>query len=71
MNEDEGQKLLSRLDERTLNISVALKKLSEDISSKYVTKEEFGPVKSIVYGMVGFILITFISGFVTLIVRRG
>jgi len=42
--------------------------MEEIIEKKYVSKIEFGPVKSIVYGMVGFILLTFLGSIISLVV---
>lgn len=56
MNEDASLKVLAN------DISYIKKDISEikdsikDLSDKYVTKEEFAPIKNIVYGMVGLIL---------------
>lgn len=46
-------------------------KLDEKISAHYVTKEEFDPVKKIVYGLVGLILITVVGSIVSLVLIRG
>lgn len=38
---------------------------------RYVTKEEFGPVKAIVYGMVAFILVGTLGALLALVVKQG
>lgn len=68
--------LLARIDERTDNMlgqirsmlakmetfaTIADLKSLEDDSDQYVTKAEFGPVKAIVFGGVGLILIAFMT----------
>lgn len=83
MTEQEGQNLLSRLDERT-NFNTELHKANSEliksvadkldaymkhVSDRYVTKEEFLPVKSIVYGLVGVILTAFIGSIIILVFR--
>jgi hypothetical protein len=39
------------------------------LDSKYVTMESFAPVKNVVYGLVGIILMAVIGGLITLVVR--
>lgn len=51
--EDLGVKLDDKFD-----------KLCRNMDDKYVSKEEFKPVKSVVYGMVGFILLAFLAAIV-------
>jgi chromosome segregation ATPase len=42
----------------------------EKMSACFVPIEEFKPIKSIVYGMVGFILLAFLAGIVGLVVIK-
>ena len=42
----------------------------DKVESCFVRKEEFTPVKNIVYGMVGFILITVLGSIVALVVVK-
>ena len=44
-----------------------IKRLVED---KYVTKSEFEPIKRIVYGVVGLILVAVVGALLTLVVRK-
>lgn len=46
---------------------VAIKEL---IQEQYVTKEEFGPIKKLVYGMVGLILTGVMVGILALILKQ-
>jgi hypothetical protein len=39
----------------------------DGISEEYVKKDEFNPVKNIVYGMVGFVLLAFIGALISLV----
>lgn len=39
------------------------------LSSHYVSKEEFEPVKKIVYGLVGLILVAVVGAVISLVVR--
>lgn len=56
--------LLARIDERTLQMQKAL----DDIAKKYVTREEFEPVRKIVYAGAGIILASVFGALVTLVV---
>ena len=40
------------------------------LESEYVTQDEFEPVKKIVYGMVGVILLAVIGALITLVLRQ-
>lgn len=61
--------LLARIDERTKRLEDDFSSIRIQLSSKFVTKEEFVPVKNIVYGMVGLILVAVLSGLVTLLIK--
>lgn len=72
-NEDLSRELLARLDERTNYISNCIEKLSDSmaerdkqIEKEYVKREEFIPVKTLVYGFVGLILLSFVGVLITL-----
>lgn len=57
------------VDMRSLRNTV--KDISEKLETHYVTQDQFAPVKQIVYGMVVVILLGFIGGLVSLIMRSG
>jgi hypothetical protein len=60
------------MDKVTLkDIYDAVSDLRNEIGGKYVTKEEFAPVKAIVYGLVSLILISVVGALITLVVTRG
>jgi len=40
------------------------------VQDKYVTIDQFSPVRNIVYGMVGLILIAVIGALITLVIRK-
>lgn len=44
-----------------------LKALRQELRDTYVSKEQFEPVKSVVYGMVGFIMLAFLGAIVSLV----
>lgn len=50
-------------------IKDAVKTLNDKVDHNYVTKEEFRPVKQIVYGLVGLILVSVVGAVMALIVR--
>jgi len=41
------------------------------LDSKYVTKEEFDPIKKLVYGVTGLILTTVIGALLALVIIKG
>lgn len=45
--------------------------VDQKLSSHYVTKEEFEPIKKIVYGLVSLILIAVVGALVALVVNSG
>lgn len=47
-----------------------LKDIGAQLGANYVTKEEFAPIKRIVYGMVGVILVGVLTALMALIVRQ-
>lgn len=50
-------------------IKQEIKAMNEKLDNKYVTHEEFDPIKKIVYGLVGGILLTFLGGIIALILK--
>ena len=51
-------------------IKEKLNAVDNKVSSHYVSKEEFEPIKKIVYGMVSLILVAVVGALVTLVVGR-
>lgn len=62
--------LLARIDERTKLTNEAVAKLETTIQDNYVTRLEFAPVKAVVYGMVGLILMAVLAAVITLVVIK-
>ena len=54
--------LLLRIDEKVLSLHAKME--------GFVTKEEFKPVKSIVYGLVGAVLCAFLAAIIGLVIRK-
>jgi len=69
---DEG--LLIRIDERTQNIEHEITELKTAMSAmetKFVTAAEFAPVKKVVYGLIGAVLLAVLGAVVGLVVTKG
>lgn len=47
-----------------------IKDIKDSLKSDYVKKDEFLPVKNIVYGMVGMILVAVVGALITLVIRQ-
>lgn len=46
-----------------------LSSVDNKVSSNYVSKEEFAPVRNIVFGLVGLILVAVVGALISLILR--
>lgn len=44
--------------------------LFDKLEKRYVSKDEFKPVKGVVYGMVGFIMLAFLGAIISLVLTR-
>jgi hypothetical protein len=51
------------------HIQADVKEIKEKMESHFITKEEFDPVKKIVYGLVGIILVAVIGALVALVLK--
>jgi len=49
----------------------AIQELREEVKDTYVTKDEFNPVRSILYGMVGLILTGVVVAILATVVKAG
>lgn len=47
-----------------------ISEIKNTVRHGYVTKEEFEPIKKIVYGLVGLILVSVVGAVVSLVVRQ-
>jgi hypothetical protein len=70
-NVDTNEVLLARIDERTKRLEEDFIDFKEKISSNLVTKEEFNPVRNLVYGGVTLVLTTVGGAILYLVVRNG
>jgi hypothetical protein len=50
--------------------NIQLNTIETKVGSHYVTKEEFAPIKNLVYGLVGLILIAVMGGLMSLVLRK-
>jgi len=59
-----------------LNIDFIQKDIAEiknsmkDMTNKFVTKDEFIPIKQVVYGLIGIILVTFVGAVLTIVLKK-
>jgi hypothetical protein len=60
---------IQRLSDKLDNIKDDVVDIKKRLDSYFVTKIEFAPVKNLVYGMVGIIMLLFLSGVAALIWR--
>jgi hypothetical protein len=51
----------SKMEQFRTETGMRLDRIDDDITRNYVSREEFTPVKTIVYGMAGLILIGFVG----------
>ena len=66
-NKDEINLAVMQTDIAYIKISVTA--LSNKIDDHYVTKDEFDPIKKLVYGLVSLILIAVVGAIVALVVQ--
>lgn len=64
-----NNELLTRIDERTIQLIKDMNELKENQKLNYVTHTEFNPIKNIVYGMVGTILLSVLVAIIALVVK--
>ncbi len=64
MNNSNDSELLVRLDERTRATAEDVAEIKEAMAANYVTKAEFAPVRSLVFGAVALILTAFIAALI-------
>jgi hypothetical protein len=66
--EEQMKTVTKKLDQVDRKIDEGFKDIKKDLNC-YVRKEEFVTVRSIVYGMVGMILASFLSGVIYLVFK--
>ena len=56
--------------EEMVEIKSNIKEIKDNIKVGYVTKDEFAPIKNVVYGLVGLILTAVVVALISLVVRK-
>lgn len=67
MTHDEHE-LLARIDERTKSLQDDMSSVKATLSNNYITRAEFDPVKRVVYGGVGLVLVAVLGALIALVV---
>lgn len=70
MSDSEDEIKLAVIAKDIEYIKDSIKVINRKLDKDYVTKMEFEPVKRIVYGMVGIILVAVLSGVVGMVVMQ-
>ena len=60
---------MARLDEKMTHVESKVDEINSKLDHKYVTREEFKPVKQVVFGLVSVILLSVVGAVVALIIR--
>ena len=68
-NETTENAMLARIDERTSTLVRDIEEIKEALNAKYVTHAEFDPVKKLVYGMVGLVMVAVVGALISLVVK--
>ena len=73
----EAGEMLARIDERTtstnamvLRIDKRVDELESKMDAQFVTQAEFAPIKKLIYGAVGLILVAVMGALITLVVKK-
>jgi hypothetical protein len=61
---------VTNIEKTTTRIDSTLHDLTTQFGSTYVTKSEFSPVKSVVYGLVALILTAVVGAMIYLVIQR-
>lgn len=59
--------IMTTLQTEIKGLAADIKEIKKAMSSRFVTREEFEPVRKVVYGMVGIILMAVIGAMVALV----
>jgi hypothetical protein len=61
---------VARILEKVENIEKKVEKIELCIEKNYITRQEFAPVKNIVYAMVGLVLAGVLTALIALVVQK-
>lgn len=67
---DKNEVTLAVMGQDIRYIKKSVDDLNDKVDHNYVTKDEFRPVKSLVYGLVGLILVSVVGALLALVVGR-
>jgi len=70
MDEQGLQTAIAVIQEKIHNIFEIVQGIKKDLEKKYVTRQEFDPVKKIVYGLVGAILLGVTGTILAMVLQR-
>ena len=70
MADIEDLSMLGRIDERTKNIDKELQEVKHRLDYNFVTRDEFAPIKALVYGMVAIVMTSVVGGLLVLLFTR-
>lgn len=70
MQEQDDKITMAVINTKLENVISKVDKLVEKLENGYVTKQEFWPVKTIVYGGAGLILTAVFGAFIALIIKK-
>tara|TARA_Y100000310_G_scaffold266076_1_gene277411 strand:- start:290 stop:478 length:189 start_codon:yes stop_codon:yes gene_type:complete len=62
---------MARLDERLNQLEAKVDYINSKLDSKYVTQEEFKPIRFVVYGMVTMILMAVCAAGIALVIKAS
>ena len=69
-NAEERRAISFEVIDTKLNfIMQSVKDIKQDLEKNYVTRMEFDPVKKIIYGLVGIILVAVVGAVIALVVK--
>lgn len=66
---DTNEVLLARIDERTKRLEEDMVGLKDQLTSRFVTKDEFAPVKTIAYTLVSVVCLGVLAAVVSLVIK--
>ena len=62
--------IANNIEHMNKNVSIIMEFITTKLPATYVTKTEFSPIKMIVYGMVGTILLGVLGALIALVVMK-
>lgn len=66
-----ASKILSRVETEIEHLKDGQEEIKQMLADKYVTHDEFSPIKLIVYGMVGTILLSVLGAIIALVIKSS